>query len=174
MFKNIKLNTLILLIVLSCTQEQPKSKPGGDIDIGLPSDRRDDNRNMNINNNNKLNEINDLKKKKEDIIKENINSKAKLKKYNILYYIIEIINIFFALFIAIYLIIKTFNYYKSRQTGIEANPNNIISYVEVLPNNNNILNNSMNERSIFKQSFEIKGEDNIEDNKEAPPLTFQV
>ena len=171
--KNIKLDALILLIILTYTHEQPNIKPRDENDFGPPSDRRDDNRNMNINNINKLNKINDLKKKKEDIIKENINSKAKLKKYIRLYYIIEIINIFFALFIVLYLIIKIFNYYKSRQTGIEANPNNIISYVEVFPNDNNIYKSRMDERTIYKQSFEIKSENNVEDNKEAPPI-FQV
>ena len=70
--------------------------------------------------------------------------------------------------------VKIFNYYKYKKNKIESNPNNIISYVEVFPNDNNILKSTMNERTIYKQSFEIKGENNLVDNKEAPPLTFQA
>ena len=62
MVKNIKSNILILLIILTYTREQPNDKPREEMIGGPPSDRREDNRNMNINN--KLNEISDLKKRK--------------------------------------------------------------------------------------------------------------
>jgi hypothetical protein len=63
--------------------------------------------------------------------------------------------------------IKLFNFYKNRKKKNTQNGNNIISVVDIANNDSNLF-----QRSIFKQSFEIKGENNNVDYQSAPPLTF--
>ena len=66
-----------------------------------------------------------------------------------------------------FIINKLFNYYKNRKKKNTQNENNIISVVDIANNDSNLF-----QRSIFKQSFEIKGENNNVDYQSAPPLTF--
>ena len=63
-------------------------------------------------NNNMGNE--NLQKKYENMIKKNIILKEKLKIYNLYFYIIESINIIFALIILSCTIHKLYKYYKSK------------------------------------------------------------
>ena len=145
-----------------------RDKPDDFADENGPPDL---NENNNFNNN-KINKTNDLRKKRESLIQEIINSKAKLKKYNLYYSIIEICNIIFALIISFFIINRLYKYYKSRKNRINQNNNNIISVVDIDNHDIDIIKRNLNEISIYKQSFEIKAENNIVDKGEAPPLTF--
>ena len=166
-----KLEFFIMIIsILSIISSQ---KPGG-APLGEKNDKdgpSPSNINKDLNNNN-FNKINDLRKKHEIILQENINSKAKLKKYNLYFSIIEFFNIIFALILSLFLINKLYAFYKSKRNENNQINNNIISVVEIDNNNIDIIKRNLNEISISKQSFEIKGENDIVDKGEAPPLTF--
>ena len=97
--RNKLLNFFIVILSIFLIKTSPigKDKPE---DLDLPDediDNRPPNLKNNIFNNNKIDKFDDLKKKHKYIIQENINSKAKLKKYNLYCSIIEKCNIIFAL-----------------------------------------------------------------------------
>ena len=83
-----------------------------------------------------------------------------------------IFNIILAIILSFFLIIRLYTYYKSKRNENSQINNNIISVVEIDNNNIDIIKRNLNEISISKQSFEIKGENDIIDKGEAPPLTF--
>ena len=177
--KNIKINILIFFLLLSFTQEQFQKGDKPEMNNDIPPPDKD----RNSNNDNKLNEINNLKKKYERIIKENNNSKAKLKKYNLYYYIFEILNIIFALFISIYFMNQIYKFYKYRY-NIFAMPDYSHSTVEIKIEGNNENNNynvngkenndfqRSENQNIKRQNSEIKDENNSIENIGAPPATF--
>ena len=145
-----RINIFILLLIISLIKLQPPMPEKGDGEpfdeggFGGPPDKNDDRR-----------------KQYEIIIKEINNSKYKLKKYNKYCLFMEILNILFALIIILYLAIILYKYRKSKNKNIfPINGNNNISIIEI----------SNDERSISKQSLEIKTENNIEDNQDAPPI----
>ena len=177
--KNIKINIFILIFLLSSTQEQFQKGDKPEMNNDIPPLDKD----RNSNNDNKLNEINNLKKKYERIIKENNNSKAKLKKYNLYYYIFEIINIIFALFISLYFMNKIYYFYKYKY-NIITNHEYIDSAIDIKIKNNNANNNDIHicdknnifhkseNHYIIQQNNEIKDENNSIINIGAPPATF--
>ena len=177
--KNIKINIFILIFLLSSTQEQFQKGDKPEMNNDIPPPDKD----RNSNNDNKLNEINNLKKKYERIIKENNNSKAKLKKYNLYYYIFEIINIIFALFISLYFMNQIYYFYKYKY-NIITNHECIDSVIDIKIKNNNANNNEIHisdKNNIFhksenhyinQQNNEIKYENNSIINIGAPPATF--
>ena len=174
--KNLNLFIIIISILLIKSFPEDRGKPGG-LPIGkinnneVPPDLNNNNNNKNLINND-FNAINDLRKKHEIILQENINSKAKLKKYNLYFSIIEFFNIIFALILSFFLINRLYTFYKSKRKENNHINNNIISVVEIDNNNIDIIKRNLNEISISKQSFVIKGENDIVDKGEAPPLTF--
>ena len=159
-----KINFIFIFISIILIKSAPR-KQNGKSNIHM------NNMHGNINNNNKnsnnFDKLSNLRKKHDNILRENINSRAKLKKYNLYFSIIKILNIIFALIIFLFIINKLFNYYKNRKKKNTQNENNIISVVDIANNDSNLF-----QRSIYKQSFEIKGENNNIDNQSAPPLTF--
>ena len=178
--KTNKLQFFVIITSILLINSQPKNqgKPGG---LPMQKNNNDeppdlkDGKNLNDNklNNNNLIKIDDLKKKHEIILQENINSKAKLKKYNLYCSIIEFFNIIFALILSFFIINRLFTYYKSRRNENNQINNNIISVVDIDNNNIDIIKRNLNEISISKQSFEIIGENDTADKGEAPPLTFK-
>ena len=71
-----------------------------------------------------------------------------------------------------FIIKRLYTFYKSKRNENNQMNNNIISVVEINNNNIDIIKRNLNEISISKQSFEIKGNNEIIDKGEAPPLTF--
>ena len=145
-----KLNIFILIMIISSIKLQPPmpekgdDEPFGEGNFGGPPDKNDE-----------------WRKQYEIIIKEIINSKYKLKKYNKYCLIMEILNILFASIIILYLAIILYKYRKSKNKNI----------FPIIGNNNiSIIEISNDERSISKQSLEIKSENKIEDNQDAPPI----
>ena len=176
--KNITINILIFILLLSGTQEDLKNdKPKMNDDLPTP------NNNINHNLDTKLDHIKNLKKKYESIIKENNSSKERLKKYNLYYYIFEILNIIFALFISIYFMNQIYKFYKYRY-NIFSMPDYSHSTVEIKiegnnENNNDNVNGKENNdfqrsenQNIKRQNSEIKDENNSIENIGAPPATF--
>ena len=170
--KNLQFFIIIISLLLINSQPYKSERPpmGKDKDEEPPDLKN--NKNLKNNNLNIITDLSDLKKKHEIILKENINSKAKLKKYNLYCSIIEFFNIILALILSFFLIIRLYTYYKSKRNENDQINNNIISVVEINNNNIDIIKRNLNEISISKQSFEIKGENDIIDKGEAPPLTF--
>ena len=160
-----KINFIFIFISIILIKSAPR-KQNGKNDIHLNNMHGNINNNNNKNSNN-FDKLGNLRKKHDNILRENINSKAKLKRYNLYFSIIKILNIIFALIIFLFIINKLFNYYKNRKKKNTQNENNIISVVDIANNDSNLF-----QRSIFKQSFEIKGENNNVDYQSAPPLTF--
>ena len=165
---NKEINFLIILMILLSIKSIPNKKDKPDIGIpddikdNLPPDLKDDNKiKTNIHNSKEFDKVDDLRKRHENIIKENINSKAKLKKYNLYFFIIEMLNIIFAIIIILYVISKLYQHYKLRRNRIIL-INNKISFVDELKN----------ERSIYKQSIQIESQNNDLEDKEAPPVNF--
>ena len=152
-----KINFIIILISIVLIKSMPRKQNG-------PNNINKNNKHGISKNNGNFNGINNLR---DNILKENINSKAKLKKYNLYFTIIIILNIIFALIIFLFIINKLYEYYKNRKNRNNQNENNIISVVDIANNDSNLF-----QRSIYKQSFEIKGENNNIENQCAPPLTF--
>ena len=156
MSKNIFL-LIIFIHFIKCNPQQ--NEPGSPPDKNRDKDDLDifdisDNKKKNIPNNNIHNNrnflkesFNDLKRKKETVMKENINSKAKLKKINMIYNIIQFFNIIFASIISIYFLIKMYLFInkKRRQTKININAsvsieNNDIENENAPPTYGNIIN----------------------------------
>ena len=170
--KNLQFFIIIISLLLINSQPYKSERPpmGKDKDEE-PRDLKN-NKNLKNNNLNIITDLSDLKKKHEIILKENINSKKNLKKYNLYCSIIEFFNIILAIILSFFLIIRLYTYYKSKRNENDQINNNIISVVEINNNNIDIIKRNLNEISISKQSFEIKGENDIIDKGEAPPLTF--
>ena len=142
----IYINLYIIILMIFFSKEQRNNN----------NDNHTGNWNNNIGNEN-------LEKKYENMIKKNIILKEKLKIYNLYFYIIESINIIFALIILSCIIHKLYKYYKSKKnTIIQIRQNNISSSVEI---NNNINSNK-------NQKIEIKDDNNFGDDKPAPPLSI--
>ena len=172
--KNLYLFIIIISILLIKSEPEERGRPGGSPKGKIYNNEGpflNNNNNKYLNNNN-FNELNDLRKKHEIISQENINSKAKLKKYNLYFSIIEFFNIIFALILSFFIIKRLYTFYKSKRNENNQMNNNIISVVEINNNNIDIIKRNLNEISISKQSFEIKGENDIADKGEAPPLTI--
>ena len=170
--KNLQFFIIIISLLLINSQPCKSERPpiGKDKDEEPPDLKN--NKNLKNNNLNIFTDLNDLKKKHEIILKENINSKAKLKKYNLYFSIIEFFNIIFALILSFFIIKRLYTFYKSKRNENNQMNDNIISVVEINNNNIDIIKRNLNEISISKQSFEIKGNNEIIDKGEAPPLTF--
>ena len=123
MSKNVILLLIFLLFFIKCNPQIRKKGPPGKQEKkennNPPPDNLDNNHNdrPNEKNNNepRLNKIDELEKKKENIIKEIFNSKAKLKKYNIIYNIIEIVNIIFALIISSYFVSNLYEFIRKKK-----------------------------------------------------------
>ena len=142
------------------------------------------NTNMNISNethNNKLKIINELKEKTLDISKKNDESKKKLKKYNLYYYIMITINVIFAFIILFFIFYKIYFYFNLLKKTI--NDSNLI--ISMAKSNYQITQENAKEKetkiysykTISKSSFVIKGGNNkpviiIEslDKSEAPAV----
>ena len=99
----------------------------------------------------KLREINVLKEKTIDISKKNDESKNKLQKYDLYYYIMVIINIIFSFILISFMLYKIF-LYKLHKKKIKSN------IIDVSITNNE--HKKDNEISISKASFIIKGGNN--------------
>ena len=123
MSKNVILLLIFLLFFIKCNPQIRNKGPPGKQEKkennNPPPDNLDNNHNdrPNEKNNNepRLNKIDELEKKKENIIKEIFNSKAKLKKYNIIYNIIEIVNIIFALIISSYFVSNLYEFIRKKK-----------------------------------------------------------
>ena len=123
MSKNVILLLIFLLFFINCNPQIRNKGPPGKKEKkennNPPPDNLDNNHNdrPNEKNNNepRLNKIDELEKKKENIIKEIFNSKAKLKKYNIIYNIIEIVNIIFALIISSYFVSNLYEFIRKKK-----------------------------------------------------------
>ena len=123
MSKNVILLLIFLLFFIKCNPQIRNNGPPGKQEKkennNPPPDNLGNNHNdrPNEKNNNepRLNKIDELEKKKENIIKEIFNSKAKLKKYNIIYNIIEIVNIIFALIISIYFVSNLYEFIRKKK-----------------------------------------------------------
>ena len=123
MSKNVILLLIFLLFFIKCNPQIRNNGPPGKQEKkennNPPPDNLDNNHNdrPNEKNNNepRLNKIDELEKKKENIIKEIFNSKAKLKKYNIIYNIIEIVNIIFALIISSYFVSNLYEFIRKKK-----------------------------------------------------------
>ena len=123
MSKNVILLLIFLLFFIKCNPQIRNNGPPGKQEKkennNPPPDNLGNNHNdrPNEKNNNepRLNKIDELGKKKENIIKEIFNSKAKLKKYNIIYNIIEIVNIIFALIISSYFVSNLYEFIRKKK-----------------------------------------------------------
>ena len=123
MSKNVILLLIFLLFFIKCNPQIRNNGPPGKQEKkennNPPPDNLGNNHNdrPNEKNNNepRLNKIDELEKKKENIIKEIFNSKAKLKKYNIIYNIIEIVNIIFALIISSYFVSNLYEFIRKKK-----------------------------------------------------------
>ena len=126
-------------------------------------------------NDDKQNKIEELRKKNNDIIKINRDSKNKLKKYNLFYSIMVVINVILALIIISFIIYKLI-YYISKK-----NKNNH-SVVSIANNDSQIIqdiNKKENGKIIYKTNLMIERinvrpiiefESNNENQNEAPAI----
>ena len=131
----------------------PNHKNDEDEDFERSFNHKDIHENKNhkpneFNINNKLREINILKEKTKDISKNIDESKNKLQKYNLYYYIMVIINIIFATILLLFLFYKVL-YQKKHKRILNTNYMNIS-----IDNNDNKKDNKI---SITKSSFIIEG-----------------
>ena len=128
MSKNVISLLIFLLFLIKCNPQIRNKGPHGKLEKkgnNNPPDNLDDNHNdrPNEKNNNepRLNKIDELEKKKENIIKEIFNSKAKLKKYNVIYNVIELVNIIFALIISCYLVSSLYEFIIKKKNQSNSN-----------------------------------------------------
>ena len=126
-------------------------------------------------NDNKKNIIEELRKKNNDIIKINRDSKNKLQKYNLFYNVMIVINVILALIIISFIIYKLIYYINKRNNNnnfvvsIVNNDSQIIQDINNKENgkikyNSNLIIERINERPI------IEFESNNENQNEAPAI----
>ena len=145
--KNLQFFIIIISLLLINSHPNKSEKPPMTKDKDEEPPDLKNNKNLKNNNLNIINDLSDLKKKHEIILKENINSKEKLKKYNLYCSIIEFFNIILALILSFFLIIRLYTYYKSKRNENDQINNNIISVVEINNNNIDIIKRNLNEIS---------------------------
>ena len=126
-------------------------------------------------NDDKQNKIEELRKKNNDIIKINRDSKNKLKKYNLFYSIMVVINAILALIIISFIIYKLIYYINKKN-----NNNNFV--VSIANNDSQIIqdiNKKENGKIIYKTNLMIERinerpiiefESNNENQNEAPAI----
>ena len=168
--KNFEL--LIIIIIISLNQitsypyshrpppkKPPSYIPDDNLDYLYPYHEEYDNERKfaQIDINNKLKIINELKEKTKDISRKNDASKNELQKYLFYYQIMVILNIIFAFILLFFLFYKIYYYYKLLKKSL----NDINMMIDI--SKNNYFNSQENIRKketnidIIKTSFEIKG-----------------
>ena len=126
-------------------------------------------------NDDKQNKIEELRKKNNDIIKINRDSKNKLQKYNLFYNVMIVINVILALIIISFIIYKLIYYICKKKdnnnfvVSIANNDSQIIQDINNKENgkikyNSNLIIERINERPI------IEFESNNENQNEAPAI----
>ena len=140
--------------------DKPKDNHPPEDDIGKNTKTNNESK-FNNNDDSKRKNLDELREKTQNMIKQNIEVKKKLQKYHLYYYIFVILNIIFAFIILSFIFYKVYSYYHKKILNSNISMVSIVNNDSEIAQNNNNNNKKDFERIITNYNFVIQGSNNF-------------